>query len=391
MENFDKIIPRKQTNCVKWDSIEKTYHEEDLLPMWVADMDFSSPESVKEALIAVVERGVLGYSFFPDSLYTAIIDWQQRHHNYHVEKEAILFSSGVVPSIALALQAYTIIGDAVLINDPVYHPFANTIKANQRKVVRSPLIERNGHFEFDLKDMEEKIQAEAIKVFILCNPHNPGGRVWRKEELQQVGALCKKYNVLVISDEIHQDLVFYPHIFTTFQNAGEGFDTFSIILTAATKTFNLAGIKNSMVFIQNPELRERFTQQQLINQQHEINTFGIVGTEAAYTTGDAWLADLLIYLKENIQLVADFFEEEFPQVKVMLPEGTYLVWLNFEHFQLSNQEIAQRLIHNGKVVLNQGTMFGPSGSQHARLNIACSKTTLLDGLERIKTAFADLI
>lgn len=387
MVEFDTVYNRLNTNCIKWDSIEDTYGESDLLPLWIADMDFKANPPVLDALKKTVEQGLLGYSPAPDSLYEAIQEWQKRRHDFSVSKEAILFNSGVVPSLSIAIQAYTKPGDAVLIHDPVYPPFAKVVEQNNRKLVRSPLMIEQGRFIMDLEKLEKQIIAEDVRLFILCNPHNPGGRVWTKSELEAFGKLCAKYDVLVISDEIHQDLIFAPHVFTTFTNVHPTFKDFSITLTAATKTFNLAGIKNSMIFIENSDLRKKFIEVQERNFQNEINIFGYVGTEAAYRNGDAWLEELLIYLKENIDTVSDFIKNELPKVKIMQPEGTYLMWLDFSAFDLTDAQLQNQLIHKGKVVLNAGITFGPQGTQHMRLNVACPKETLLEGLRRIKHSF----
>lgn len=387
MTEFDTVYNRRNTNCAKWDSIKETYKEDDLLPLWVADMDFKANPAVIEALKKTAEQGILGYSQAPDSLYEAIQHWQKRHHGYFFERDSILFNSGVVPSLSIAIQAYTNPGDAILIHDPVYHPFAKVVEQNNRTLVRSALFIENGHFIMDLAIMEEQIKNEHVRLFILCNPHNPGGRVWTHQELEAVGKLCAKYDVLVISDEIHQDLVFAPHVFTTFNKVHPSFKDFSITLTAATKTFNLAGIKNSMIFIENPDLRKKFIYVQEQNFQNEINTFGYVGTEAAYQHGDIWLEELLRYLKSNIDTVAEFLNKELPQVKMMRPEGTYLIWLDFSDFGLTDAQLQKQLVHKGKVVLNAGIIFGPKGTQHMRLNVACPKETLAEGLRRIKSAF----
>jgi len=387
MSKFDDVIDRRHTNCIKWDTIEDTYDEKELLPLWVADMDFKAHQPILDALSEVLKQGVLGYTKVPNNLYEAIQNWQKTHHRLLVEKEAILFSSGVVPSLATAIQAYTSPSESVLICDPVYPPFANVIKQNKRNLVRHALIQRNGHFEIDFTKMEEQIIAENVKLLLFCNPHNPGGHVWTKIEIQTLGNLCQKHHVIVISDEIHQDLVFSPHVFCSFTAANELFKGFTVTLTAATKTFNLAGIKNSMVFIPNQALRQAFVTVQKQNQQTEINTFGYVGTTVAYQTGAQWLQELLTYMEANIQLTTEFFANEMPQVKVMQPEGTYLMWLDFSNYQMTDQQLQDTLIHKGKVVLNSGISFGPAGTQHMRLNFACSKATLEEGLMRIKKAF----
>ncbi len=390
MTNFDNVHSRLNTNSVKWDSIATTYKEEGLLPLWVADMDFLAPKPVKNALQQVIDQGIYGYTVFPESLYEAIISWQERKHNYSLQKEEILFNSGVVPSLALAVQSYTNEGDSVMIHDPVYPPFADVVEKNQRQLVRNPLIEKNGHFEIDSVAMESAIVDNHVKLMILCNPHNPGGRVWTKEELQTIGSICQKHHVLVVSDEIHQDIVFTPNTFVSFQTVDPVFADFSIVLTSATKTFNLAGIKNSMIFIKNPDLKKQFITVQEKNVQSEINTFGIVATEAAYRESEAWLDELLNYLSANIEWTCEFLVEKLPEIKFQKQEGTYLMWLDFSAYGLSDRELQRKLIKEAKVVLNPGINFGPSGTQHMRINLACPRETLQKGLLQIAAAFTEL-
>lgn len=385
MTNFEQPIDRLGSNSVKWDAILKSYNEENLLPLWIADMDFKAPAGVLQAYQKLLEHGILGYA---DTLYTAISNWEQEHFKLAVRKEEILFFSGVLAGITTAIQAFTKPNDVILIHDPVYPPFANIITTNRRQLVRSQLVEENGHFVMDLADMEEKFKQHQVKVMILCNPHNPGGRVWTKKELYQLGELCQKYQVLVLSDEIHQDLVFPPNKMTSFFNAGEGFSNFSLQFTSMTKTFNLAGIKNSVVFVKNEKLRSQLIRKQEENFQQEINTFGLVGMEAAYETGEEWLAELLPYIQSNITYTMNFFREQLPKVKIMEPEGTYLLWLDFSEYDLSDKELEERFVHKGKVVLNTGVSYGPSGKQHMRLNVACPRVVLEEGLNRIVRALS---
>ncbi len=387
MTIFDSVYDREHTHSVKWDSIKQTYHEPDLLPLWVADMDFKMAEPIAKQLHLLVDEGILGYTDPSNELYQAVQEWQKRRNKYVIPKEAILFSPGVIPSIVQCIQALTKIDDAIMIHDPVYYPFARSVQTNQRRLIRSALIESNGHYIMDFADMEKKIIQEKIKMFIFCNPQNPGGRVWTKQELNQLGKLCQKHQVILISDEIHQDLIYNHVSFSTFNNADPEFRDFSIILTAATKTFNLAGIKNSMIFVENPDYRQKLITSQKRNCQNEINTFGLVATQVAYQKGEGWLDELMEYLWNNFLIVKDFFETEFPNVQVMTPEGTYLVWLNFEAEGYSDKELENLLIHKGKVVLNQGRSFGPQGAHHLRLNLACPKKTLIEGLHRIELAF----
>lgn len=388
MTNFEQPIDRLGSNSVKWDAILKSYNEENLLPLWIADMDFKAPAGVLQAYQKLLEHGILGYADTPDTLYTAISNWEQEHFKLAVRKEEILFFSGVLAGITTAIQAFTKPNDVILIHDPVYPPFANIITTNRRQLVRSQLVEENGHFVMDLADMEEKFKQHQVKVMILCNPHNPGGRVWTKKELYQLGELCQKYQVLVLSDEIHQDLVFPPNKMTSFFNAGDGFSDFSLQFTSMTKTFNLAGIKNSVVFVKNEKLRSQLIRKQEENFQQEINTFGLVGMEAAYETGEEWLAELLPYIQSNITYTMNFFQEQLPKVKIMNPEGTYLLWLDFSEYDLSDKELEERFVHKGKVVLNTGVSYGPSGKQHMRLNVACPRVVLEEGLNRIVRALS---
>lgn len=388
MTNFEQPIDRLGSNSVKWDAILKSYNEENLLPLWIADMDFKAPAGVLQAYQKLLEHGILGYADTPDTLYTAISNWEQEHFKLAVRKEEILFFSGVLAGITTAIQAFTKPNDVILIHDPVYPPFANIITTNRRQLVRSQLVEENGHFVMDLADMEEKFKQHQVKVMILCNPHNPGGRVWTKKELYQLGELCQKYQVLVLSDEIHQDLVFPPNKMTSFFNAGEGFSNFSLQFTSMTKTFNLAGIKNSVVFVKNEKLRSQLIRKQEENFQQEINTFGLVGMEAAYETGEEWLAELLPYIQSNITYTMNFFREQLPKVKIMEPEGTYLLWLDFSEYDLSDKELEERFVHKGKVVLNTGVSYGPSGKQHMRLNVACPRVVLEEGINRIVRALS---
>lgn len=387
MSIFDQHHDRHHTDSVKWDSISQTYGKENLLPLWIADMDFTAPSAVQQALLEYVKQGIYGYTMFGDDLYTAIINWQKRRHQYEIKKEEILFSPGVVPSIAISIQAFTNPKDSVMIHDPVYPPFAKMVQENDRKLVRNSLKVVDDHFEIDFITMEKQIIAEKVKLFILCNPHNPGGRVWTKTELKQLGDLCKKHNCLVVSDEIHQDLIFAPYQHETFHNVDKTFADFSIILTAATKTFNLAGIKNSMIFVKNPQLKAALTAIQAKSEQDTINTFGLIGTKAAYESGEQWLTELLEYLNENSEFTISFLQKNLPQVKFMRPEGTYLFWLDFSAYNLSDAALNKKMIEEAGVVLNGGFTFGPNGKQHMRLNIACPKDTLKQGLEQIAQAF----
>lgn len=388
MEQFDEIVSRLNTDSVKWDAISQTYHRNDLLPLWVADMDFLAPQGVTTAFQNYLQKDIFGYSIVPDGLYRSVIDWEERRHHVTLTKDHILFTSGVLASLSLAIQAFTAPGDAVLIHDPVYPPFGAIVENNERQLIRSPLNKAADHFEMDFQDMEEKIVSNKIKAMILCNPHNPGGRVWTKKELKQLSELCLTYDVFLFSDEIHQDIVFSGHGFTSIQTIDPALSRLLITFTSATKTFNLAAIKNSMVFIKDHDLKSRFTKQLEKNQHQEINTFGLLGTQAAYETGEEWLNELLVYLEENVQEVITFFTKHLPDVKVMKPEGTYLIWLDFSAYTDDDRLLEKKLIEKGRVVLNPGISFGPSGHCHMRLNVACPRSVLKEGLLRIQRALS---
>jgi cystathionine beta-lyase len=390
MAKFDEIINRIHTNSVKWDSIATTYQEEDLIPLWVADMDFATLPEILASYQQLFDQKILGYTVQPPELFTAIINWQQKHHHLPLQKENILFFSGVLAGITTAIQAFTKKGDTIMIQDPVYPPFADIPRRNGRHVLRSPLLIENNHFVMDFADIEKHFQSGNVTLFILSNPHNPGGRVWTKAELLQLGKLCKQYGVFVLSDEIHQDLILPAYTMTTFFEVDPSFAEFAITFTSITKTFNLAGIKNSMAFVKDAALAKKLKQKQLENFQQEINTFGLIGTQVALEHGEPWLTELMDYLKENIDLVTRVFHEQLPAVQIMKTEGTYLMWLDFSAFGLTDKELHNTLVHDAKVVLNDGSGFGKSGTQHVRLNVATSRATLTEGLRRIVKTFAAL-
>ncbi len=370
-------------NTMKWHSSET---DPDLLQMWVADMDFLPLPQVKEALIAYAQDHVFGYPMASDSLYQSLIDWEKNQHGYDIQKEDIVFIEGVVPAITVAIQALTKEGDAVLINSPVYSPFARTVRLNKRQLVSNSLVEKDGQFTLDFDQLEADIIEHQVKLYVFCSPHNPGGRVWTKEELEKVGLLCQKHGVILISDEIHQDLALFGHKHLSFNTVSPDFKDFTIILGSATKTFNIAVTKNSFAIIENPSLRKAFTKQQLANNQHEIPTVGLIATEAAFRHGRDWLDQLKEVLEENINYTVDFLTEH-SKIKVMKPQGTYLVWLDFSAYGLSNEQIQEKLIQEAKVVLNDGLSFGKEGKFHARLNTATPLETVKEACQRIVQVF----
>ena len=386
-DSFDKIIDRKDGLGVKWNHLDQVFGSEEVLPMWVADMDYASPKPIIDSLKKVLDTGILGYTAPPDSLYQAIIHWQKERHQMTLTKENILFSPGVVPSIAVIIQALTMEQDAIMIHDPVYTPFSTMIELNKRRPIRSTLLMENNQFKMDFEDIEKKIVTHQVKLFILCNPQNPGGRVWSKEELTTLAELCKKYHVLMISDEIHGDLIFSPHQFTSLVTLDPSYQDFVITLSAATKTFNIAGVKLSMIYAQNPILYQQIQLYQESLEHSCLNTFGFVATETAFSQCGPWLEQLAENLSENLEIICNFFDTQLPYVSYMKPQGTYLFWFNCSSLGLTDEELMNRFVHIGKIALNSGIAYGPGGSQYMRLNFATPKSLLEEGLKRIKLTF----
>lgn len=383
--NFDKIINRDSTNSVKWGLRDTVFGTEDVLPMWVADMDFQPPKEVITALQERLEHGIFGYTYPAGSTAEAIRLWQKKRHGWHFKSDSVLYSPGVVPSIAMAIQAFTDEGDNVLLQSPVYTPFFEMVKKNGRNVINSPLKLIDHRYEIDFEDFEQKLQ-NGVKLFLLCNPHNPGGRVWTEAELRRIGTLCKQYNCLIISDEIHSDLVYSPHRHFPIASIAE-FRDLTVTLIAPTKTFNLAGIQASAVISQNSKRRAEFKAIQAKQGFFSLSTFGIAGMEAAYMHGEKWLEELLSYLKTNINTAKAFIEKHLPQISFVDPEGTYLLWLDCRKLEMNDEQIKKALLEKGKLGLELGPKYGIGGEKFVRMNIACPREILLDGLNRLKTAF----
>lgn len=382
--DFTTLPQRFSSNAIKW---QQTQNRPDLLPLWIADMDFQVFPEMTAALTQFAQEAVFGYNAPKDSLFESIIAWEKNQHGYELTKDEISLIEGAVPAMAVAVQAFTQEGEAVLINTPVYPPFARTVKLNQRRLVTNSLVEVNGRFELDFDQLERDILAHQVKLYIFCSPHNPGGRVWTMAELQRLGELCRKHGVILVSDEIHQDLALYGNQHHSFQTVDDSFADFSIVLASATKTFNIAGTKNSFVFIKNPALRKAFKDRQLANNQHEISNLGLVATEVALTQGLPWLTRLKPVLEGNIDYLLSYFAQELPELKVMKPEGTYLVWLDFSAFGLKHNELVDKLEREAKVLLNDGLTFGREGKCHFRLNAAAPRSIIEEAARRISETF----
>lgn len=379
--NFDKAYDRHNTNCVKWDLAEK-----DILPMWVADMDFEVAEPISAAIVNRAAHHVYGYSFMGDGYYNSVINWMKERKNWSVKKEWIKFSPGVVPAVNMLINALTLPGDEVIIQTPVYYPFHSAIINNKRKLLENPLKLVDGKYYMDYEDLENKFKEHSIKLIILCSPHNPVGRVWSEDELTRLGNLCLKYNVKIIADEIHSDLIYKQYKFTSIASIDEKFADITATCTAPSKTFNLAGLQTSNIIISNEEIRKKFTDVLDENAVMEPNLFGITALEAAYNYGDEWLDQLMDYLNSNLIFLEDYIDNNIPEIKVIKPEGTYLVWLDFRQLGMSKKELHDFMLDKAKVWFDDGDMFGENGRGFERINIACTKATLNEALERIKNA-----
>ena len=379
--NFDEVIDRSNTGSIKW------HYEDDTIPLWVADMDFKTAKPILDSLQQVVDHGVLGYTKQTDALYQAIINWHSSRYGLSLTEEQILFSPGVVPSIALMVNLFTEVGDAVLINDPIYAPFVAKTKLNGCKAISSPLKEIDGRYYFDLEDMEAKIKQHKVKLFLLCNPHNPGGRVWSEAELKTVLELCKKYQVAIVSDEIHQDLTLTGHTFTPFLNLAEGYEQMVVSLTSMTKTFNVAGIKGSLIFAKDKALLKQISNQQRLNDENELNMFAYSVMRSAYENGGSWLQQALAYIEKNIDFTIDYLATHLPDMKVMRPEASYLVWLDCSAYADDDKVLYDKL-REAKVELNSGIQYGNEGHLKMRINVACPQSILAEGLNRVKQALA---
>ena len=384
--DFTTLPNRFGHHTYKWKEAET---DREVLPALIADMDFEVLPEIRKTVHAYAEQLVYGYTYASDGLIEAVQNWEEKQHGYRFDKDALVFIEGVVPAISTAIQAFTKEGEAVLINTPVYPPFARSIKLNNRRLITNSLVEKDGLFEIDFDQLEKDFVEEDVKLYVLCNPHNPGGRVWEKEVLEKIGQLCQKHGVLLVSDEIHQDLALFGHKHQSFNTVNEAFKEFSLILSSATKTFNIAGTKNSYAIIENPKLRVAFQKRQLANNQHEISGLGYLATETAYRYGEDWLAELKELIEKHINYVVDLFGKE-TKIKVMKPQGTYLIWLDFSAYDLTDERLQELLRNEAKVILNPGLDYGEEGSLHARLNVAMPTSVLEEVCQRIIITFAKL-
>ena len=382
--NFDEIIERKGTDCLKYDFAVKRGKPEDVLPFWVADMDFRTTSYVEDALIERAKHGIFGYSESQEDYFRAIAGWMHRRHDWDVEPDWLIKTPGVVFALAMAVKAFTEAGDCVLIQQPVYYPFSEVIQDNGRVVVSNDLyLGTDNRYHMDLEDFEQKIVEHHVKLFLLCNPHNPSGRVFTREELTGMGEICLKHGVTVVCDEIHNDFVFQGE-HTVFASIKKEYADISVTCTSPSKTFNLASMLISNIFIPNEKLRQRF--------QHEVNAAGIsqlsvlglVATQAAYEHGDEWYEKMMAYVKSNIDYARNYVEEYLPGVKMINGEGTYLVWLDFRGTGIETEELDRRIIYDAKLWLDSGKIFGKTGEGFQRINVAAPRKTITECFERIR-------
>ena len=379
--DFDEIIVRRDTNAEKWDSVA----DGDVLPMWVADMDFRTAPAIINALQRRVSHGIFGYTRVPDEYYQAVSGWFSRRHGWTPEREWFICTTGVVPAISAIIKALTVPGDKVIIQTPVYNCFFSSIRNNGCEIADSPLIYENNTYRMDYEDLERKAADERTKVMLLCNPHNPAGRVWTKEELTKVGEICLRHNVTVISDEIHCELVYPGYTYTPFASLSEEFQRRCVTCVSPSKAFNIAGLQIANIIAQNEETRRKIDKAININEVCEVNPFGVEAAMAAYSEeGEEWLLQLLDYLKGNYDCMKEFCEKHLPDFPIVKLEGTYLVWMNCERLHIPSGTLEKRLIEEAKLWINPGTLYGAEGEGFMRWNIACPRAVMIKGLKRFR-------
>lgn len=383
---FDEKIDRRGTKSLKYDFEKERGKSEDVLPLWVADMDFRTAPEILARLEQAVHHGIFGYSEAKQDYTDAVCGWYRKQFGWKPQTEWLVRTPGVVFALAAAIRAFTEEGDAVLLQQPVYYPFSEVIVDNKRKLVNNPLRLENGHYEIDFEDFERKIRENQVKLFLLCSPHNPVGRVWREWELKKIGEICLKHGVLVVSDEIHSDFVYSGYTHRMFASLSPEFEQISVTCTAPTKTFNLAGLQISNIFIPNESLRKKFVHAIAAAGYSQVGLMGLVACQAAYEEGETWLLELKQYLEDNLAFVREFLKKYLPQIRLIEPEGTYLIWLDFRALSLGETELEELIVKKAHLWLDSGAMFGPDGEGFERINIACPRATLKQAMEQLRLA-----
>ena len=386
MYDFDKIIDRHGTNCLKFDFAKERGKNGDELSLWVADMDFEVAKPITDALQAQVNHGIYGYTEVKSDYFGIVKNWFRDNFDWEIKKGSLVKTPGVVYAIAMAVKAFTKEGEAVIIQQPVYYPFSEMIIANNRKLVNSPLVLKDGRYEIDFEDFEKKIVENNVKLFILCSPHNPVGRVWSVEELKKIGDICIKHDVVIFSDEIHADFVYEPNKHHVFASLGESYAANSVIATAPSKSFNIAGLQVSNIFIENKKLRDAFRNEIVKSGYSQLNTMGLVAARAAYESGKEWLDEVRAYIKDNLIFFRDYLKENIGELSLIEPEGTYLVWVDFRKLGLSEKQREDLIVNKAKLWIDSGAMFGVDGEGFERFNIACPRSYLKQALDSLKKA-----
>lgn len=389
--DFDKVEDRRNTNCLKYDFAARRGKPEGVLPLWIADMDFRLPQEVLDQIHQRIEQGIFGYTEVQEDYFEALHDWMLTRHGWEIERKWLVKTPGIVYALAMAVQAFSEPGDGVMIQMPVYYPFKGVIEENGRIVVDNTLIpDEDGRYHMNLSDFEEKITQHKVKLFLFCSPHNPVGRVWTEEELRKLGEICIRHDVLIVSDEIHEDFVFEGHKHTVFSTLSEELNNRIITCTSPGKTFNMAGLQVSNILIANPKIRSQFRRQIEASGYSQLNTAGLVGCEAAYRYGGQWYEELLGYLQGNLDFLRTYLRNNIPDIRLTEPDGTYLIWLDLRSLGLTAAEQEDLITNKAGLWLDSGSMFGASGEGYERINIACPRSILKEALDRLKAAIDDL-
>lgn len=384
--NFDEVIDRSNSDCSKIENLKPLFGREDIIPLWVADMDFKSPPAITRALMKRVEHGVFGYTVQSEDYFNSIINWLNKRYNWIVSKEDINYLPGVVKGFSIAIEVFTEVGDNIIIQPPVYHPFRLMTKALNRNVVNNPLILENGQYRMDFDGLRKIVSEKSCKMLILCNPHNPGGRVWSEEELKELSEICFENEILVVSDEIHSDLALPGFIHTPFAKVSAEAENNSITLMAPSKTFNIAGIVSSYAVISNKEIRDKYHSFLKKRGLDEGNLFAYTATVSAYNECDVWLDEMLNYVQSNVDFVDSYLKNNIPEIKAILPEASFLIWLDCRSLNLSQNELVKLFVDKAGLALNDGSIFGPGGEGFMRLNVGSPKSILEKALSNLKNA-----
>lgn len=387
--NFDEIIDRHNTGAIKIEKCKALFGTDDLIPLWVADMDFRTPEFITNSIIQRLEHPILGYTTACEDYYQSVLNWIEHLHHWKVERQWLGFLPGIVPGLAFSVNAFTQPNDEIIVQPPVYPPFLNVPTKNDRKVVYNPLKEINGRFEMDFDDLERKITGRT-RLFILCNPHNPGGRAWDKDTLIQLAEICYKHGILVVSDEIHSDMALPGNRHTPFATVSELAEQNSITYMAPSKTFNMAGLISSSYIIPNKDIRKKFSEYLENSELANGNIFAYFAARAAYQNGTGWLKQMIDYIQGNMEYVVDFLHQHVPQIKPMIPQASFLIWLDCSGMNMNSNEIQDFMVKKAKLGLNKGITFGPGGERHLRLNIGCPRSVLIEAMSLLKKAMDEI-